>query len=379
MSSLDNHFTDVRIAAAGLLSQDEYLNAIDPDDLAATLSSYEPVMDWTDLQDAFDETHLKLWEQVRDSEELHRLVVRGHALYDQIFQPGTDLRQAVNRLPPGALLDITWVESGAQVPDVPWTLMYALDPAAEVDPLGFLGLRYRLKYAAYPSRSGRNTWIDNPEACCLFWGRSAAEADTAAEADRHYSWTGSVPRLFVPAAGHAGPAKPALIGLLQGADDDQTAVGILYMFCHYGSLPGNDWGFIFGDTNDEPDVLSLFDLQEITLRSAPLVIANACKTGASDALHAHPIKQYFFTHGAAAYLGTETEVPIHLASRFATTFVHMFDDAPGGLTLVAGEAVTQARLLLWTRYRNIGGLLYSLVNQYDVRWRTQTELSQARA
>jgi hypothetical protein len=34
--------------------------------------------------------------------------------------------------------------------------------------------------------------------------------------------------------------------------------------------------------------------------------------------------------------------------------------------MAAGEAVTQARLFLWTHYRNIGGLFYSHVNQYDL-------------
>ena len=34
--------------------------------------------------------------------------------------------------------------------------------------------------------------------------------------------------------------------------------------------------------------------------------------------------------------------------------------------MAAGEAVTQTRLFLWTHYRNIGGLLYAYVNQYDL-------------
>jgi hypothetical protein len=34
--------------------------------------------------------------------------------------------------------------------------------------------------------------------------------------------------------------------------------------------------------------------------------------------------------------------------------------------MAAGEAVVQTRLFLWTHYRNIGGLLYTYVNQYEL-------------
>jgi hypothetical protein len=32
----------------------------------------------------------------------------------------------------------------------------------------------------------------------------------------------------------------------------------------------------------------------------------------------------------------------------------------------AGEALAQARMFLWTQYRNPGGLFYSLINQYNL-------------
>jgi hypothetical protein len=98
-----------------------------------------------------------------------------------------------------------------------------------------------------------------------------------------------------------------------------------------------------------------------------LIFANACATSGEDAFHAHPIKQYMFNHGAAAYLGTEAQVPVTMASRFATAFLHIFEEHQEGQALTAGEAVSQARLLLWNRYRNIGGLFYSFVNEYSLR------------
>jgi hypothetical protein len=46
--------------------------------------------------------------------------------------------------------------------------------------------------------------------------------------------------------------------------------------------------------------------------------------------------------------------------------------------MAAGEALTQARLFLWTRYRNIGGLFYTYVHQYELFMATNTELDAIR-
>ena len=40
----------------------------------------------------------------------------------------------------------------------------------------------------------------------------------------------------------------------------------------------------------------------------------------------------------------------------------------------AGEATTQARRFLWSNYRNVGGLLYSYVNQYKLYLADDSEL-----
>ena len=40
----------------------------------------------------------------------------------------------------------------------------------------------------------------------------------------------------------------------------------------------------------------------------------------------------------------------------------------------AGEALTQARMFLWTQYRNVGGLFYSMSNQYDLYLASQDEV-----
>ena len=44
------------------------------------------------------------------------------------------------------------------------------------------------------------------------------------------------------------------------------------------------------------------------------------------------------------------------------------------LPMAAGEAVAQTRLFLWSQYRNIGGLLYSYLNQYDLYMASDAEI-----
>jgi hypothetical protein len=73
-----------------------------------------------------------------------------------------------------------------------------------------------------------------------------------------------------------------------------------------------------------------------------------------------------FDRGCRAYIGTETKVPIVFGSRFANIFFRFFYRVLDSAPMAGGEAVTQTRLFLWTHYRNIGGLFYAYVNQYDL-------------
>jgi hypothetical protein len=373
---LGDHLARVRAKADEFREQfDTYLNAIDHADLLRALDGFTPVRDWVaaNCVDTSDEAK-KLWEEARRSKPLLELAAAGRGLFDAVFPPETAIRTLIDGLEPGALLDINWTEGAAQIPDVPWTLMYALPPSDEpdggVDPMGFLGLRFRIRYFAYPARGARtDTLLGAPDtvstACCLFWGE---EEELVKEVQHQREPEKAVKRIFVPPEEDPEKRKPLLLGLLKGPEE----IGVLHMFCHYGKLKGEP-SFRFGDTNEDPNVLSLADLQLITVSSPPLVFANACATSGDDAYHVHPIKQHMFAHGAAAFIGTEAKVPPTMASRFATAFLHLFDGRPGNEALTAGEAMTQTRLLLWHRYCNIGGIFYSFVNETGLRRMSKKE------
>jgi hypothetical protein len=81
---------------------------------------------------------------------------------------------------------------------------------------------------------------------------------------------------------------------------------------------------------------------------------------------ANELENSFFRRGCRAFIGTETKVPTVLASRFATVFFRLLFNTSGPLAIPAGEALYQARLFLWHRFRNIGGLFYTYINEYDL-------------
>ncbi len=67
-------------------------------------------------------------------------------------------------------------------------------------------------------------------------------------------------------------------------------------------------------------------------------------------------------------------MPIPLASRFALIFCHYLYRKVDPDPISAGEAAFQARLFLWHQYKNIGGIFYTYVNQYELFMATEEEL-----
>lgn len=112
------------------------------------------------------------------------------------------------------------------------------------------------------------------------------------------------------------------------------------------------------------------------IAAGPLVFANACMTSASDPHGTSELEHRFFDRDIRAFLGTETQVPVKLASRFAWLFFQFFLRRIDPSPMAAGEALAQARQFLWTQYRNPGGLFYCLVNQYSLYLASDEELAQ---
>ena len=118
-----------------------YLNEIDPEDLAQRLQDFKPEYDWSFLSDHSDAVHQKKWGEVRVSPELRELAIDGHKLFEAFFRANSELRQWVDLLHPGHRINISWLPTAGPgwVASVPWGLMYQLnppDPGDPVDPMG---------------------------------------------------------------------------------------------------------------------------------------------------------------------------------------------------------------------------------------------------
>jgi hypothetical protein len=236
-----------------------------------------------------------------------------------------------------------------------------------VDPMGFIGLRFRIGYKAYPlagaakdlgglSETHRTHW--------LYWGADARDIAGQEARWQERQWSVWQNQNFVPNA-HDGKANKDQV--LQSMDEPSPSpVSLLYLFCQYAGGEGNDPVLAFAGTKNANDVVRRTELSTRLLRDRPLVFANACTTAAADPYFSNELERGFFDRGCRGFLGTESKVPIVFASRFASIFFHFFYRKIAPDPIAAGEAVSQSRLFLWTRYRNIGGLFYTYVNQYEL-------------
>ncbi|HEV2706156.1 MAG TPA: CHAT domain-containing protein [Pyrinomonadaceae bacterium] len=358
------------------------LNEIDRRDLIHRLQDFRsrPHNFWAD--DLSDPVHQQVWQQqISTSAELQMLAYSGYQLYESFFPPNSALRKWLDALPPDWRLDISWSakSDSSWVASVPWGLFYgqAPVPGEAIDPMYFWGLRYRLNYIAHA--------IDNPLSPALggldkttraygfYWGKTASDQEIADEVQwQQQEWTSWGQQTFLPDAGAQTPPKSQLVELLN--KPAQQPATIIYFFCHCEVGTGNKPVLRFGSTNAPADNLSLIDLGALPLQQQPLIFVNACTSAGSDPYTANELEQIFFRRGCRAYLGTEVKVPIQLASRFAKIFYSFFYRDLDSKPIAAGEAIFQARRFLWREYRNLGGLLYTYINHFELYMASEVEV-----
>lgn len=364
---------------------EDYLDDVEPADLERRLKRNFVPYDWHALPEEADAAHRQAWDQVAVSAELRDLAFDGHALYQAFFPPGSELRGWLDGLPWGHRINVSWLPFGGAdwVPHVPWGLMYrrpAPPLGTPVEPMDFLGLGFRLGYTSHqvaqPSKALGALGSSTPT-FLLYWGSDAGDETAAEAAWQRARWGGWPKGLVVPAAGAApSAAKQELLGALDAPGPSPAT--LLYLYCQASVGQGHDPVLRFGTDLTGQDEVRRTDLPQQPLSDGPLVFANACATGAAGAYMANLLEESFFQRGCRAFLGTETKVPIAFASRFAAVFFHFFSlRVPE--PLAAGEAMALARLFLWCHYRNLGGILYSYVNQYELFLADDAEVLAMRA
>lgn len=365
-----------------------YLNDLDEADMAARLrtSTWQPHFSrgngWQPLPDDAGPAHGTAFAVVHRSDEWRTLAANGYALFDRCFAQGTQLRALIEKLLPGSRIDFHWTERSGPgwVSHVPWALMYMDAPdvtgQTQADPERFLGLRFRIGARAWRIDNG-SVVLGAPDATrsmhLLYWGNQPGD-EVAAES----RWQEMEYRKWSPSVLLPDPALPDLKRQVVLALDTPAPepVGILYFYCHCSVGDGIQPCLRFGNTSKAVDVLSIADLSQKRIADAPIVFANACTTAQADPHLTSELEQRFFSRGVRAFIGTETRVPTRLASKLAWLFFQFLhrEADPERKPMSAGEALTQARMFLWTQYRNIGGLFYSITNQYDLYLASREEV-----
>jgi ElaB/YqjD/DUF883 family membrane-anchored ribosome-binding protein len=343
-----------------------YLNNIDQNDLAARLQQLATQPDKFQLTDNADEEHQRSWEAVANSKELFKLADHGHFLYRTLFPNGSQLRSWLDELKPGWMLDIKWTNG----PHIPWGLLYMGEQkpvrGEPIDATRFWGLRFRTGYMAHvldrpywrTLGSLDETWRGN----CLYWGNQSGD-EIAPEAQWQRSiWAGWKNQVFVPSLQPGSNPKDEFLNLLE--EPAKKPMSLIYFYCQSEVGDGSKLELLFGSGPEEYDKVEQSDLSVSNLPDQPLVFANACTTSAANPYIANVLEEIFFAAGCRAYLGTESRVPVKLASRFASVFFYYFYRMIDPTPIAAGEAVWQARRFLWNQYHNIGGLFYAYINEY---------------
>jgi hypothetical protein len=356
-----------------------YLDDLDAADIDAHLkapgnwhpNNFNP-NGWQQLPDGSDAGHKAAFDQVQQSDEWRSLARAGYALFNRCFKQGTQLRALLNNLLPGSRIDFHWSEqSGAGwVSHVPWALMYT-DPMgisgqALADPEKFLGLRFRIGTRSWSVNNGSVALGDlgtTNSMHLLYWGNKAGD-NVAAEAlwqageYKKRPQSRLVPDMMLP------DLKQQILVALDAPEP--SPVCLLYFYCHCSVGNGSQTVLRFGNTSKPEDIVEESDLPQSGIPSGPIIFANACTTAQADANRTSELEQSFFERGARAFIGTETKVPIKLASKFGWLYFQFFYRIVDPDPMAAGEALTQARMFLWTQYKNVGGLFYSMTNQYDL-------------
>jgi hypothetical protein len=368
---------------------DSYLNDVDPQDVKARLAgqSWKPYTNppngWQPLPSSVSPQHQQSFDKVQSSQELRDLAYSGNTFFETCFPQGSQRRAIIDGLASGSRLDFFWTEtSGAGwVSHVPWSLMYMDAPDSFGGPIDcerFLGLRFRI---ASRSRTQKGSSLALGDAASvhalhlLYWGDNPTD-QVGVESRWQVAEYGRWPRQhFIPDL--AQPDAKTQVKRAIGSPAP-APTGLLYMFCHCSVGDGSQPVLRFGNTSQNQDVLKNSDFPKDPLTGGPLVFANACTTAASDPHLTSFLEELFFNKGVRAFIGAETKVPIQLASRFAWLFFQFFYRQVDSSPMSAGEALMQARIFLWTQYRNLGGLFYCLVNQYDLFLATDSEVQSLR-
>lgn len=350
---------------------DGYLNDLDGPEFDARLAAFPAIAEGPPWVYQGDERHEKNWAAAAVSAELRALAYDGYVLYDSFWPAGTEIRAIMDSLSPGQRIQISWTPASGPgyIPHVPWGFLYPQPPPGPGEPVdgaAFWGLRFRIGYVSHAVQAA-SKWlgrVEDSSSLHLLYREAPLPDEISIEASwQEERMDGAGRQSFVPQR-KPDNAREEIMAALDNPDESPLSLLYLYCLCSVGE--GNNPVLRFGSGTQGTELVTRTDLGSKLLPGRPLVFANACSTAGAGPYIANELENIFFRRGCKAYLGTETKVPVLLASRYAHLFLSYFYRRIDPRPIAAGEAVSQARWWLWRHYRNIGGLFYSYINQYEL-------------
>tara|TARA_R110002167_G_scaffold105496_9_gene271359 strand:- start:11957 stop:13300 length:1344 start_codon:yes stop_codon:yes gene_type:complete len=356
-----------------------YLNTIG-ETFEKDLTDYQPSEEWgNDISQAC----AGHWENsVSRDKYLWDLAKSGYNLFNTVFPIGSKLRNLIDSLPIGSLIDINWFsEIPGYVSNVPWTIMYCEEPKNKepINAKNFWGLRFRLDFQCYQIENiskALGSVNDSYVGHAYYWkgeGEIVHEADWQKKRMKKLRNHTSLPNNI-----QTDPRDQILKWL---GNPNPNPMPVLYFFCQGSVSQEKQVKLVFGNDPYDTDSVTLreLDLPSNSFINSSLIFCNACESGHHvGVLAQNRLETHFFDRGCAAYIGTIGKTPVILASKFAAAFFHFFYGRVDGKIVSAGEAAVQARQFLWNKYHNIGGLLYMYVNEYELYMANSEELDQLR-
>ena len=350
------------------VSATNFLDDIGADELEQRLQYSITPQSWDDDQSSADEVHATAWQQAAQTRQLKELAARGFQLFEILFPRGSERRSVIDELAPGSLISIRWDVSNGAAGGIPWSLLYTKDVGmgGVVEGMGFFGLRFRLEHIKNKRRNSGlflGTSHSRPPTSLLYWGSDEVDS-TGMQSKWQRSWQQAPTGAFdVRPISSGSDPKEQVLAALRGSGDGPAVV---YLYCQCGvSGTGSEIVLGFDESVDGLGArIEDWELAPNDIPNGPLVFANACDTGKADAYNVNMLEQHFIKRGCRAFIGTQTKVPVVLASRVSRVFFHFFTTRVDSKAMHAGEALVQTRRFLWRNYRNLGGLLYSYVDQY---------------
>jgi hypothetical protein len=360
-----------------------YLNLF-PNEFQQHLENCRPIENWTADPGIASESHARDWDAVSQSHSLHDLAKSGYLLYNKAFPVASPLRNYLDRLPPGSMIDVNWLQgTSGYVANIPWGLLYRVElgQGRKVDANEFFGLHFRIDYESHPSPEfsralGRvgNSHVGH----AYYWTGPDSDPVLSEAIWQKQQLRRIAPFVSIPRQ-HQEAAKTELLGWLE--ESTPAPMPVLYMYCraHVGTQDQSKLEFGNDAFNAASVTVRELDLPLKPFAQASFVFCNACESGQKlEAQIQNRLENHFFDRGCAAYLGTIHETPIGLASKYAAAFFYFFYGRIGDRITAAGEASAQAKRFLWHRYRNIGGLFYTYVNEYELCMADKAELDEKR-